>query len=244
LAWLLDMTRAEKEQFVIRLYKENKSIREIAKLMHMSFRDIGQIINKLKQKKGRQERDLDERDDINDTSKSKITQAIKLLSEGKTPVEVVIALNIPADEVHAIYREYLELNGMYDVLQIYDQIRYSGKYSLPSFLRLHRIVNDLEMGEQQIIKVLDLANHNQLEYLQGKVEYLSNEVKMLEEEKTNCTKHLLILNKRIDAYMKAMYTYESVLAQRREETDYLNQESGILRLDIRTGELTYKGDDI
>jgi hypothetical protein len=100
------------------------------------------------------------------------------------------------------------------------------------------------MGEQQIIKVLDLANHNQLEYLQGKVEYLSNEVKMLEEEKTNCTKHLLILNKRIDAYMKAMYTYESVLAQRREETDYLNQESGILRLDIRTGELTYKGDDI
>src|ERR1700704_3507110 len=181
------MTRAEKEEFVIRLYKEDKSIREIAKLMHTSFRDIGQIINKLKQKKGRQERDLDERDDVNDTSKSKITQAIKLLSEGKTPVEVVIALDIPADEVHAIYQEYLELNGMYDVLQIYDQIRYSGKYSLPSFLRLHRIVNDLGMEEQHIIKVLDLANHNQLQYLQDKVEYLSNEIKMLEEEKANCT---------------------------------------------------------
>ena len=46
------MTRAEKEQFVIRLYKENKSIREIAKLMHMSFRDIGQILNKLKEETG------------------------------------------------------------------------------------------------------------------------------------------------------------------------------------------------
>jgi hypothetical protein len=217
LAWLLDRTRAEKEEFVIRLYKENKSIREIAKLMHMSFRDIGEIMNKLKQEKGRQERDLDERDDVNDTSKSKVTQAIKLFSEGKTPVEVVIALDIPADEVHAIYREYLELNGMYDVLQIYDQIRYSGKYSLPSFLRLHRIVNDLGMGEQQIINVLDLANHNQLQYLQDKVEYLGNEVKMLEEEKANCAKHLLLLNKRRDEYMESMCTYESSLAQKREK---------------------------
>ncbi|MDQ6668819.1 MAG: hypothetical protein M3Y53_11435 [Thermoproteota archaeon] len=54
------------------------------------------------------------------------------------------------------------------------------------------------MGEQEIINVLDLANHNQLEYLQGKVEYLSNEINMLEEEMTKCTNHLLILNKRMD----------------------------------------------
>ena len=31
------MSRVEKEECVIRLYKENKSTREIAKLMHMSF---------------------------------------------------------------------------------------------------------------------------------------------------------------------------------------------------------------
>ena len=83
MAWLLDMTRAEKEQFVIRLYKENKSIREIAKLMHMWFRDIGQIINKLKEEKGRQEGDLDGRDHINDTSKSKITQLLSCFQKAK-----------------------------------------------------------------------------------------------------------------------------------------------------------------
>jgi DNA-directed RNA polymerase specialized sigma24 family protein len=49
LAWLLDMSRKEKEEYVIRLYKENRSLREIAKIMHMSFRDIEQIINKLKE---------------------------------------------------------------------------------------------------------------------------------------------------------------------------------------------------
>jgi predicted HTH domain antitoxin len=73
LASLLDMTREEREEYVIQLYKENNSIREIAKLMHMSFRDIGAIINS---ERGQ----LDEDDDIK--SKSKITQAIKLFSEG------------------------------------------------------------------------------------------------------------------------------------------------------------------
>jgi hypothetical protein len=48
LAWLLGMSREERAQYVIQLYKENKSIREIAKLMHMSFRDIGAITKKLK----------------------------------------------------------------------------------------------------------------------------------------------------------------------------------------------------
>jgi hypothetical protein len=46
LASLLDMNREQKEQYVIRLYKENKSTREIAELVHMSFRDIGAITTK------------------------------------------------------------------------------------------------------------------------------------------------------------------------------------------------------
>ena len=46
--------------------------------MHMSFRDIGAIINKRKERENGQ---LDENDDIK--SKSKTTQAIKLFSEGK-----------------------------------------------------------------------------------------------------------------------------------------------------------------
>jgi transposase len=211
LAWLLDMTRAEKQQFVIRLYKENKSIREIAKLMHMSFRDIGTIINKWKEEEGREKGQLEEKDDIK--SKSKITQAIQLFLEGKTPMEVVIALDLPADEVQAIYREYWKLKRMYKLTQIYEE----AKYDLHSLLRLHRILNDLGMGQQEIIKVLELANHNQLQYLQDKVEFLSNEVKMLDEEKANCTKHLLLLHKRRDEYMESMYTYESSLAQKREK---------------------------
>jgi intein-encoded DNA endonuclease-like protein len=42
------MNRVEKEEYVIRLYKEDRSTRDIVKLMQMSFKDIGAIINKAK----------------------------------------------------------------------------------------------------------------------------------------------------------------------------------------------------
>jgi hypothetical protein len=116
-----------------------------------------------------------------------------LFSEGKAPVDVVIALDIPADEVRAIYREYWDLKGMHKLSQIYE-----AKYDLRTFLRLHKIVNDLGMGEQEIINTLKLANNNELPYLQEKVEYFRNRINNLELEKTKCTNDVLTLNRRID----------------------------------------------
>ncbi|MFY9795972.1 MAG: hypothetical protein WAJ93_09805, partial [Candidatus Nitrosopolaris sp.] len=158
MAWLLNTE--EKEENVIRLCKENKSFREIAKIMHMSFRDIGAIINKWKER---------EKGQLNDDikSKSKTTQAIKLFSEGKNTVDVVIALDLPADQVRATYRQYWDLKHMYELGQIYDE----AEYDLHKLLRLHKIVKDLGMEEHDVINVLELAKNNQLEYLQWKVEY-------------------------------------------------------------------------
>ena len=110
--------------------------------------------------------------DYNVKSNSKITRAIQVFSEGKAPVDVVIAFDIPADEVRATYREFWELKRMHKLVEVYDQV----KYSLRSYLELHKIVNDLVMGEQEIINVLKLANNNDLPYLQDKVEYLRNQI--------------------------------------------------------------------
>jgi transposase len=40
-------SREEREQYVIELYKQGKTIREIAQLVHMSFSSIGTIIKKV-----------------------------------------------------------------------------------------------------------------------------------------------------------------------------------------------------
>src|SRR5215467_10158785 len=164
------MNREEKEQYVIQLYKENKSTREIAKLTHMSFRDIGIVTKKVKLEAYGERGGLEEEDDIK--SKSKTTQAFKLFSEFKSPVDVIIALDLPANQVRTLYQEYLELEGFYRLAQIYEE----AKYDLDDLLRLHRIVKLLGLEKHDIITAFELIKHNQLETLQWKAGYLKSEI--------------------------------------------------------------------
>ena len=86
MASLLGVNRDEREEYVVQLYKENNSIREIARLVHMSFRDIDVIINKPKLQA---ERERGYTDDT--TPKSPESRAFKMFSEGRSLVEVAIA---------------------------------------------------------------------------------------------------------------------------------------------------------
>jgi len=56
--------------------------------------------------------------------KSKVSQAFKLFSEERSPVDVVIALNITIDQVGVLYREYWKLKGMYELAKIYDDSKH------------------------------------------------------------------------------------------------------------------------
>jgi hypothetical protein len=88
------MNREEKEQYVIQLYKENKSTREIAGLVHMSFRD-GAITSKVKLQAERERGNAAEEPQ----PKSDESRAFKLFSEGKSPVQVVIVLVGPSGPI-------------------------------------------------------------------------------------------------------------------------------------------------
>jgi hypothetical protein len=127
-----------------------------------------------------------------------------MFSEGKSPVDVAIALDEPGDRVRAMYLEYWELTGRYKLAQIYDEAR----YNLSNLLKLHKIVNDLGLGEKEIIKVLELAKYDELQNLQWKVEYLRNEVNMLEMKKWESTNQILKQNRMTDEF-------EGSLAQKR-----------------------------
>src|SRR4051812_8800388 len=112
-------TRVQKEKRVIELYKLGKTIREIAKEVHMSFGDISSIIKKFT---GEDQEKITSKD----------TQAIKLFSQGKTPVDVVIELDLISDEVNRVYREFWKLKRLYQLYSIYDEI----KNDVPSLLKL------------------------------------------------------------------------------------------------------------
>ena len=79
----------------------------------MSFRDIGAIKKKAEEEK---EASKEQADKV-----TKITQAYKLFSEGKSPVQVAIALNLPEPEVAKFYVDYWKLKGLYTLNQVYDK---------------------------------------------------------------------------------------------------------------------------
>ena len=87
----------ERERHVIELYDQGKSTRDIAKELRMSLRDISSILRKNQVSHGLPFPIIDN-DNNNNTNKSpnqKSTQAYKLFSEGKEPLETRVASNLP-----------------------------------------------------------------------------------------------------------------------------------------------------
>jgi transposase len=117
------LTRSEKEELVKQLYEEGKTIREIAKAVHMSFGPIGNIIRKVTG---------DSSDDK--PTMSKETEALKLFQEGKTSVQVAIILDISSDETEDLYLGYLRLKNLHQLVLIYKDM----KYKLPSFIKFFK----------------------------------------------------------------------------------------------------------
>ena len=89
------LNRQEKEELVLDLYyNKKKTYHEIAKEARISTRDIKKILNKAS------------RESESEYSMSVSSQAYKLISEGRTPMQVAIALNLRENEVTQYYKEY------------------------------------------------------------------------------------------------------------------------------------------
>jgi len=187
------LNRREKEQLVIKLHQEGKTIREIAQQVHMSFKDIGIIIRRI----DGQEDDIEIKDLKN---KSKDTQALYLFSIGKTPLEVTIELDLTTTVVHEIQEEFWALNQLHELNFVYDEI----KTFLPSFLKLfHCLKNNKMLGEKYISDVLRYVG-NDLPQLTDRIQCLSNDVINLEDKKRNLLDRLILWNAQLYDLGKAI----------------------------------------
>ena len=86
----ISLNKFEKRDLVIKLHNEGKTYSEIAHIAHVSLRDIKPILKKY-------ERKLEFKKEENHQKIKKpslSSQAFKLFSDGKTPVQVAIDLNI------------------------------------------------------------------------------------------------------------------------------------------------------
>jgi hypothetical protein len=136
------LNKKEKEELVVKLHQENKTIRQIAEKVHMSFKDIGAIIKRID---GR-----DNESDFDLSNKSKATQALFLYEQGKKPVEVALELDIPYTEVEELQQEYWALKELGDLALIYYEIR----NDLDLFLGLFRIMKKNRLINQKDIQTM------------------------------------------------------------------------------------------
>jgi hypothetical protein len=104
--WVFFDSREERKQYVIGLYKEGRSVRDIAQEIRMFFSDIGAIIRKVTGITGQKKRKL---------HYLPRTQKHSNYFEGKKPIHVAIALNLGSKEVDRLYREYWHLQCLLQI---------------------------------------------------------------------------------------------------------------------------------
>ena len=166
------ITRQQRERLVLDLYNQGKNTREIAEEARMSFSAIGAVLKKAEQE--------------NETSKERTekmsyaAKAYKLFSDGKSPVDISIVLNLRQAEVTELYKEYWNLKNLYELNQVYEEI----KDDVHSFVKLYKLAKAVGMNTQHVGKLLAIANSH-LPAVEQRCEDLNREVYSLEGNKRN-----------------------------------------------------------
>ena len=165
------LNNQEREDFVLDLYyNQNKTYRQIAKEAKICPRDIGRIVNK-------ESKEIESKQSL-----SKVARAYKLFSEGKSPREVAIALDLREPEVTQLYKESWNLEQLYDLNKMYMET----KGDIGSIVTLYRLAKAEGMDPKHVTKLLTIANGN-----------LIIEINSLEEQKQNSQRILRDLNNQI-----------------------------------------------
>jgi transposase len=187
------LNKKEKEELVVKLYQDGKTIRQIAKQAHLSFGTIGKIIRRINGL------DNDEIMSNDMRGKSKATQAINLFLHGKRPVEVAIELDLSASEVEEIQKEYWVLTKLDELALAYLEI----KGHLDLFLSLFHELEKSKLTNQRDIKMI-LKYAVDIPSLENKFRNLANTVLDLEIKKKELSAQLTDLAQVINQYQSVI----------------------------------------
>lgn len=128
------------------------------------------------------------------TPRSLSAQAYELFSQGKTPVQVAIELNLRELQVTKYCREYWKLKGLYKLNMVYEEI----KDDIPYSLKLHRLSKSAGWSTEYVVNLFEIAN-NDLPALENRYEKLKTDHSSLENRKLNSKMTLHSLGSQIMA---------------------------------------------
>ena len=133
---------------------------------------------------------------------SKSSQAYQMFSEGKSPMDAAIALDMREPEVTQLYKESWTLKQLYDLNSIYLET----KGDLGPFVKLYKLSKEAGLNTEHVIKILRLADDDLLR-LEGKYYNLKSEVKSLEAKREGLIRIIRDYDNQVKALGKSFDSY-------------------------------------
>jgi hypothetical protein len=206
------LNKHQKKALVIELYNQGKTRRQIAEIVHMSFKDIATIIIGY----------TGEDKQVNKPEKSKDARGFELFLQGKQSVEVAIELDMPADQVEELHVQYWRLSKLDDLETLYQE----AKYSLSLLLRLFNILKDKRIiKDKDIYDIIELAKYG-LPSLRNRYEDLFNQVTALQRKKVALGTEMLGLR-------NSICTNNEIISRQNEESRKLDRKLNRLHMLLR-----------
>ena len=165
------VTWEDRKLQVLDLFEQGRKRRDIAKICRMNFTDIKKIVDS---KYGPPQ----------DKNKSKCEMsgyqlALKLFLGNAKPVYVAIKLQLDYEEVRKIYLQFLSLNRMYKLKQMYDEVGNDMK----AFLSLYQKMRENRFTVEELMQAASYVGYfSELEERHAK---LSNDNQKLQSEIQN-----------------------------------------------------------
>ena len=234
------ISNVEKEKLVIDLYyNQRKNVRQIAQEARISFRDIAAILKKkeaaavngdgsgngngIRVAIDNQQQQLG---NGKSHSNQKSTQAYKLFSEGKKPVDVAIQLSLSEKEATKYYTEYWRLKGLYGLYHIYQE----SKGNLSYFLKLCTLVKRQAITADNIewfVNMVNIGTYN-IPDLQKQYAKLQDELQVIDHQKVVSKAELDNMNNQISILRRTMYQLSATCNDKRNEIAYLKNQIQVL----------------
>jgi DNA-binding CsgD family transcriptional regulator len=175
------LSRKEKVEMVIKLAKEGKTTREIAKIVHMSLKDIGKILQKIT---GDEDPKIESERLKRQLNLSDYAKAFQMFMQNKSLPEIIVSLDIDVNTVQAYYCDYLRLLNMKNLVDIYNEIG----PDLPLFLHLYRQIKKEELNKQEVTMLIQ--NQRKFIDMEKAIDLLYNHINYLRKEKEELREYI------------------------------------------------------
>ena len=145
------LNKFEKEKRVIELHLEGKTIRDIAPVVHMSFRDISNLIKAYDKKISLQQSKKEENNQSSKIKKLSLSsQAFVLFKEGKKIDEAKVLLDIPFKLAIRYWKQYLKSIRMFESFEFYQD----HSYDIPTLLSINTFMKRNNISGNDVVNVL------------------------------------------------------------------------------------------